>query len=320
MPGRATHGGLALLVAWGLCGCERPPPADSGAPDRASAATPARPLDGGTTRPATADPTGRDLEAMDEGMRLALGEVRNRFRCNRVSGCPAHATLLGFGWSARPYLEQIFAAAPARVPWRARLVRIVAELGDPDGAPFLRRALRDHSDEVRAYAIFGLLRLPTGTVDADEQAEMARFAHADGPFTTATSRLTARFMLHQRGEAAMGDAFVRELAIRARQAMAATSTSWGLHLCALPGAPDCTGVLPAAARHPAFITRRAAVELIERGPTRDHVPALLALLADPVPSLGRRAQAQLAQVAGRSDLNSPDQWTRWWQEQGLAPR
>jgi HEAT repeat protein len=235
---------------------------------------------------------GPDPGAVDEALRAALIDVRDRFKCNRISGCKSHDVLVGFGWRARPFLQQVLEAAPPRAPWRPRLVRILAELGDPVAAPTFRQALRDRTDEVRGYAIYGLHRLG----DRSEHEEIIRFARRAGPFASACARLSARWILFADGERDFGPLFVEELRIRASQSLASVPVAWGLHLCGLAGSPDCEPVLALASRHPTFVVRRAALDLLERSPKPEHLPILQGLLADPIPSLGRRARVLMGKL------------------------
>lgn len=255
--------------------------------------------------------TGVDPEAVEEPLRQALREVRDRFKCNRISGCQAATVLLGYGWKARPFLAQLFASAQSRAPWRPRALCLLAELSDPAAAPQLVEALRDHNDEVRACAIWGLWRVD----DRSEEAEIRRFAGLPGDAFTATARLSARWVQHRRGEAGFGALFVQELSIRAGQSLAATPVTWGLRLCGEAGSPDCTSVLERASRHPTFVVRRAVLDLIEARPGRQHVPVLLGLLADPIPSIARRSRKALVTLSGQPEVRGVAAWRRWWQGQ-----
>ncbi len=264
--------------------------------------------------PAPALAAGPDPEAVDEALRAALVDVRDRFKCNRISGCKAHDVLVGFGWRARPFLQQVIGAAPTRAPWRPRLVRILAELGDPVATPSFHNAMRDPTDEVRGYGIFGLHRVS----DQTKREEIMRFAQRPGTFASSCARLTARWTLYAGGEAEFGPLFLDELRIRASQSLASVPVAWGLHLCTLPSSPDCRPVLALASRHPTFVVRRAVIDLLEMTPKRQDVPILLGLLADPIPSLGRRSRNVLVRLSGQPGLRGLAAWQNWYESTGAT--
>ena len=257
-------------------------------------------------------PTGPDPEAVDEPMRLALEHVRDRFKCNRISGCPAAGVLLGYGWKATPFLTQLFTNAPPRTVWRPRIVCLLAEVGDPAAAPVLLEALRTGRDEERGCAIWGLWRVD----ERSEDEEIRRFARSPGGFSGAAARLAARWVYHQRDEDGFDDLFVEELAVRAGQSLASVPVSWGLRLCGMSGSPDCSAALAVASRHPTFVVRRAVLDLIEAKPGTAHVPLLLGLLADPIPSIARRARVALVRVSGQPQIRGVAAWRAWWRESG----
>ena len=297
------HPALLAALALGLClGCRQ----EGG---EASRATVDLPVD---VPPSS--PTGPDPEAVDEPMRVALLHVRDRFKCNRISGCPAAGVLLGYGWQATPFLTQLFTSAPPRTVWRPRIVCLLAELGDPAAAPALLQALRDGRDEERGCAIWGLWRVD----DRSEDEEIRRFALASGGFSGAAARLAARWVWHQRNEAGFNALFVQELTTRAGQSLASVPVSWGLRLCGMSGSPDCSPALGVASRHPTFVVRRAVLDLVEARPRKAHVPLLLGLLADPIPSIARRARAALVRLSGQPQIRGVAAWRIWWQESASA--
>jgi len=268
--------------------------------------------DAASLESAVAPAHGVDPDAVAEALRAALVDVRDRFKCNRISGCPPHEVLTGFGWRATPFLVQLFQAAPPRARWRPRVLRILAEVGDPDAAALLLQALRDRSDEVRGYAIYGLHRID----ERSQDAEIRRFASRTGPVVSSFARLSARWTLHARGEAGFGALFVDELRIRAGQSLASGPAAWGLHLCTLPEAPNCGEVIARAGRHPTFVVRRGALDVIEQAPGRQYVPILVGLLADPIPSLVRRARGVLVRLSARPELRSAEDWLQWFADTG----
>lgn len=291
--------GIRWLVLFALGACQNQPPP---------------PL--ATPKPAVAGPrslkeaTRRDPEAMDEGLRVALGAFRDRFACNDISGCPSEAILVGFGWSARPYLEQLFAHASRQASYRARSVHALADLRDPQAQPFFEHALGDADPEVRAYAIYGL-----GQIGARQDLGRLRQVGAEEASAwNAAPRLSALWVLRRWGDAQAEGQFIEELQRRAAQPMAGPALAWGLELCERPDGPVCDAVLPAAAGHANFTVRRAAIRAIAARPSPAMAPTLISAAADPVHSLAERAEDALRRLSGRDDLHGAAAWRRWCDE------
>ena len=254
-----------------------------------------------------AQATTREPDAMDEGLRLALHALRNRFACNDISGCPAEDQLVAYGWGARTFLEQVFDRAGSQASYRPRTVRIIADLRDPTAQPWLLRLVGDRDPEVKAYALYGL-----GLLDAMEHRALVK-AHAgeDNTVWLAPVRLTSLWVLHRWGDAEAGSRLVRLLAELAPQQMAGPALAWGVALCIKPGAPDCGAALPGIATHPSFTARRAAARAMAAMPRAGHAAALVALTADPVHSIAELADAALRTLAKRPDLEGPGAWRTW---------
>lgn len=252
---------------------------------------------------------GRDPEAQDEAVRQALHDLRDKFLCNGVSGCKAEPILVDAGWTIRPTLEQIFLQAPAQASWRARTVRIIARLRDPDALPFLLGQLDDREPEVQTYAVWGL-----GLLDARQvRARLTRIARDEATLWLAGPKLSALWVLHRWGEAWAGEAFVRYLRQLSQQQMAAVALTWGAELCADPRAPDCDGVLPAIARHPGFLARRQAVRTMAQQPARGQEAVLIDVAGDNVRSSAELAEDALRRLTGQP-LHGADAWRQWCAE------
>jgi HEAT repeat protein len=244
---------------------------------------------------------------MDEALRGLLDQFRDKFKCNGVSGCPSQDALLAFGWTARPYVEQVFASAPAQSTYRARSVWLLGQLADPMAQPVLRGALRDRDPEVRGYAAYGLARLG----DRAMLAELQDWTEGPVHPWTGPAQLTAWWALWQLGDKAALAQFTATVEQLASHPMAGPSLVWASHLCAETPPHTCDAVLPRIAQHPAFLPRRAALRAMARSPQASFAPVLVLLLRDPVQSVRDLAQATLVAISGRGDLQGLPAWENW---------
>lgn len=283
----------ALLLITSAC-AESPPPA---AVD-ASAVAPPRDLH--------REALGRDPDAMPEALRDALKNFRDRFACNSISGCPSERVLLDLGWTARPYLQQVFDKAPAQATYRARAVRLIAELRDPLARTFLRERLQDADPETRAYAIFGL-----GLID-DRELEhlLPTIARDDASAWMAPVRLSALWLAAKWGDPSAERAFRQQLAWLARQQMAVQGLVWGLTLCMRDDGPHCEAALPAIARHPNFLVRRQVAKAMAAAPKPAYALGLVGLTAETARSISEPAEQALMVLSGQ-DLHDAASWRRW---------
>ncbi len=281
---------IVLVSALGLCACRGAQPP----------ATAPQSADAGSV-------TGLDPAPVDEALLEALQSFRDRFACNAISGCPAEAVLIGFGWAARPHLEQMFQRAPKQATYRARAVRALAELRDPQALPFLRRVATDSDPEARGYAVLGI-----GLLGArEERANFEQLADSDRTVWSAAPRLSALWVLRRWGDPTAEARFLEELRLLTSQQMAGPALTWGLELCARPEGPSCDAVLPAAARHGNFTVRRAAIRAIAVHPTPALAPVLVMAAADPIHSLAEVAERALRELSGRQDLQGAGAWRDW---------
>ncbi len=249
---------------------------------------------------------GRDPDPQPEALRDALRQFRDRFACNSISGCPAEATLLNFGWTARPYVQQVFDKAPEQAQYRARAVRVVAELRDPLARTFLRDRLQDADPETRAYAIFGL-----GLLDDRELVHLLPSVGRDDPTAwMAPVRLSALWLALRWGDPTAQRAFLQQLALLANQQMAVQGLVWGLTLCMRDDGPHCQAVLPLIARHPNFLVRRAVAKAMALAPLPSYGAGLVALTTESARSISEPAE-QALRVLSRQDLHGPAEWRRW---------
>ncbi len=255
--------------------------------------------------------TMRDPEAPDEGLRDALRAFQDRFACNAISGCPAHAILVGFGWAARPLVEQAFTRAGLQAGYRARAVQIVAQLRDPGAEAFFVRQLDDRDPEVRAWALIGLRDL-----NARQHRERVREQAAADSLWLAPARLAALWTLHGWGEADKGRAFQQLLFDLGSQQMAATALVVGAWLCARPDTPDCGAALPVLARHPNFQVRRDALQVMARQPRRSYAAALVYLTNDQARSVRQTAMDALAVLSSGHTATDHAGWQAWLTAQG----
>ncbi len=257
--------------------------------------------------------TAADPEPPDEGLRDALRAMQDRFACNAISGCPAHQALVGFGWQARPLVEQAFARASLQAGYRARAVQVVAELRDPGAEPLFLRVLDDRDPEVRAWALIGL-----GDLQARQHSERVQEQAAADTLWLAPARLAALWTLHRWGQADKGLQFQQLLGELATQQMAATALVVGAWLCARNDTPDCGAALPLLARHPNFQVRRDALHVMARQPRRSYAAALVYLTNDQARSVRQTAMDALTVLSRGHTATDHAGWQAWLSEQATA--
>ena len=259
-------------------------------------------------------PASTGEEVLDEGLRLALTELRDRFKCNGISGCLAERKIHDFGWKARPFVERLVARSRTKDRWRARSVRIIAELEDPAAAPFLLAQTADQDDAGAAYALYGL-----ALIDGPAYLDQARQATAlPNNLLYGMRRLSGHWLLHRHGKAADRVRFAEAMKPLAQQVLASSALRWGLYLCMRPETADCSSIYHQTARHPAFVVRRQTVRAIAVQPVRSHAPALMELINDPVPSLARKSRHLLHQIAPNSTARTFREWQNWWRHSSPA--
>jgi hypothetical protein len=255
----------------------------------------------------------RDPEPTDEALRDLLSELKDRFRCNAISGCSVHQRIVQYGWAARPYLETLFSKAGWQAAYRARTAQIVAELADPLAEPFLVRLLEDRDPEARAHAAVGLARL--GAVQHRQRLEELR--HAD-QLWQAPARLGALFALWRLGDSTAGSEFSAALAALAPLHSAGPALTLGADLCRQPDAPDCSAALPLIAHHPGFQPRRAALHAMTSRLRPSFAPALVYLLGDQARSIRDEAEGALVALTGDHQRSGRQAWQEWCSAGGCA--
>lgn len=244
-------------------------------------------------------PTAADPTATDMGLLRALWELRQRTRCNDVSGCPAEEVVRGYGPAAIEELTTLVRMAGPRTPWLPRVVRLLGEVGDARTLAVLEEMAELEEDAVRASALFALTQ--RGVVRRERLlTELSTRTAA----ATSRSRLTAAWALGRDGDANAQARFVGVLQELAEQIVAADSLRWGYWLCGVAQPPSCTAALEAGARHPGYLVRREVLRLAERRPTRAMAPALRLLMADPMVPLRRDATATV-RAAAAADPDGP---------------
>ena len=260
-------------------------------------------------------PKATDLDpyAMDEALRQALVDLRNKFRCNSISGCKAHAVLVNFGERARPALQHMFPTAPFQAQYRSRIIRIIAEIQSPGARTFLRSVLKDSSDKARAYAVYGLALLN----DRRDQELMHNYANAPGIIASAMTRVAAAWGLGYLGDPAYAKRFVGLVHEAADHQLGGATLRWALELCRVPRSPSCRGTLELAARHPSYVVRREVLRAVDT--SRASARALLILVADPNGNLARRAETALRRISGRGDIRGVAAWRKWL-DSSAAPK
>ncbi|MBI5610366.1 MAG: hypothetical protein HY902_15925, partial [Deltaproteobacteria bacterium] len=195
-------------------------------------------------------------------------------------------------------------------------VAIVADLGDPLAQPFLQHLLDDRDPEVRAYAVLGL-----GRIDAREQrARIRELADTSESLWSAPVKIAALFVLAGWGEPGCAQEFTATLGELAGKQMATTALMIGAQLCAQLAAPDCTPVLPAMARHPAFQARRDALRTMQRMLKPEFARSLVRLTGDPAQSIRREAENALMGISGRTDLKGHGAWHQWCESGGCKDK
>lgn len=307
MPRLAPFAAVAWMLAALASGCrgEPAPTADASTVAPTAAAAPAP------------DPRqqalARDPEASDEALRDLLSELKDRFRCNAISGCPVHPRIVQYGWAARPALEALFTKAGWQASYRARSVQLVAELADPLAEPFLLRLLEDRDPEVRGHAAIGLARLGA----AQHRRRIQELSFAD-QLWQAPARIGALYALWRLGDAAAGDAFAQALVDLAPLHAAGPALTLGAELCRLQPAPDCAAALPLIARHPGFQPRRAALLAMTARLRPGYAPALVYLLGDQARSIRDEAEGALVALTGESQRSGREAWQAWCRDGGCA--
>lgn len=297
-----------LWIAAIATACARPaqPPASTPVGRDAVHAIPSAAADGAS---------GYDPDAADESLRDLLLALQDRFRCNGVSGCPAHAQLVAMGWGARLPLEQVFLQAPQQAPWRVRTVAILAALGDPQGEALFVRLLDDRDPEVRGHAINGL-----GRIGATALRQRIWEQSAAEGLWLAPARMAALHVLARWGDPAASQAFSRDLAQLAVQPMATAALVLAGGLCRDVPTPtiDCTAGLVAMARHPVFHVRKAAVTAMAAAPRPAMAAALVYLSGDQARSIRDEAESTLVRISGESNRHGHAAWQGWCDGGGCA--
>ena len=308
---RASHrsGLVALLLVTSVTACSQRP----GASKRDGVAGSVLPAPKSSTKaalPSAKQPetaTGLDPTAMDEGLMQALGDLRNKFRCNSISGCPAHQVLVDFRRHAVRPLKELFPRAPAKAAYRARIVRILAEIELPELRSWLRARITDDSDKARGYAVYGLALLG----DPRDQPMLKQFAEAPGIIASAMTRTAAAwglaFQHHPRGQ----ERFIALLREAASHQLGGATLRWGLELCQRPNAPTCAPIFTLAAGHPSYVVRREVLRTIHAPWAREELQALVVLVSDPNPNLARKANRALINANGGQAMANPEAWRRW---------
>lgn len=297
---------IGLLCALGL-GCQPAPPTPGPSVSSQAPLVALAPVD--VRRQALQ----RDPEPTDEALRDLIAELKDRFRCNAISGCPVHLRLVAYGWAVRTPLEGLFAKAGWQSPYRARAVQIIADLGDPAAEPFLAHTLDDRDPEVRAHGALGLARL--GAVAHRQRLQELR--HAEQPWQ-APAKIGALFALWQLGDAQAAVEFSASLQALAPLHMAGSALTLGAELCGRNPAPDCSAALPAIARHPGFQARRAALHAMTARLRPSYAPALVYLLSDQARSIRDEAEAALVALTGDQTRSGLEAWQAWCQSGGCA--
>ncbi|MCO4762491.1 MAG: hypothetical protein KC502_13350 [Myxococcales bacterium] len=295
----------ALLLSLAVVACQRAPaeaPEPASQPASRSAVSP----------PAQVTATDLDPSAMDEALRQALVDLRSRFRCNSISGCKAHGVLVSFGERARLPVQRLFNVAPRQASWRARSVRIVAEMQRPAARPFLREVLKDNSDRARAYAVYGLALLN----DRRDLALMTNYANAPGIIASAMTRVAAAWALGYWGDRSYTERFVALVHEAAAHQLGGATLRWSLELCRVPNGPSCSGALEMAAGHPSYVVRREVLRSVGRDAVS--IRALVTLAGDPNANLARRAEKALRRVSGRHNIVGAQAWRTWCQAGACA--
>ncbi len=252
----------------------------------------------------------RDPQAVDDGLRGALTDFRDKFKCNNISGCKPEEVLLGFGWQALPQLQMMFAQAPSQAPYRSRIIKVIAEMRAPMTLGTLAKGLQDRDADVRGYAAYGLALLEAQAF----RPILMRTGQDPVPVWQAPARVGALWGAGRLGDSASALGFVAYLKALAQENMAGPALAWGVELCMRPESPDCREVLPTIARHASFTARRQAARAMAARPLIAYAPALIELTADPVHSIARVAQAALVQLAG-VDLPDAAAWRVWCAQQ-----
>jgi len=249
-------------------------------------------------------PLPEDEDAL--ALRLAMDELRDRFKCNDVSGCPVRDRILAWGPRSRTALEDVFRLSAPQAPYRLRVVEILADLGDTGAELFLLERTKDKDDFIRAHALRGIANL-------ELRAHLDRVRvtlHQTSPQNMPATHAAAAFAMAKLGDRTGLGSLIETV----KPASQAATNPWALRF-ALDRCRDlreraCIPGFLAAADNPDYFARRAAMAGLRLFPDKSYVPKLIVCLRDPVVSLRRDAEDLLVSLTGTRQPNE-EAWTAW---------
>lgn len=312
--GRARLGALAVAA---LAACSAPTePAATTAPTVAA---------GGDATPPSAPDTAAPA-APDPALQAIIADLKDRQKCNRVTGCPPLSALLSRGPAVLdPIVAELRAAPKADGYWAVALTDALGQLGDARAAEPLRQLARDPRWEVKMVALRGLGRL-ADRLDADTTAALVTELGAIVARPEARAEPSwagsLRFVLARldRAHEAEHRAALVALVPTDEAAMKAMAAPFLDTLVVLVGELRATQALPGVRLAATSDNRFVALHALEvLGTLQDTggVPFALTRLEDGNPTIRRAANGALQRITG-SGFETPAQWRKWATDHGLA--
>jgi len=257
----------------------------------------------------------------------ALQALADRQACNRVTGCPGLVALFRFG----PDLIAPAADAMARPNrgdghWTIVLPELLGQLGDPRASDPLVRLLSDRRWEVKIAAAIGLAHLGE-LAGPRAKAELERLAALPANDPTAGGDLGLRAALElalmrlDPPAARSHRQALARLVPQTHAAVGATPAPILDVLVSLVGHARLSEALPgvreALGTGNRFVVA-TALDVVSRLQDTGAIPAVLALLDGPNPTLRRSARAALTGITGAT-FDEASQWRDWARRAGLWP-
>jgi hypothetical protein len=309
---------VTCLVLSGLAACSSrsssSPSADDDVPLATAGDAVATPVDVGAP------------PADDAAVNAIIVELKDRQKCNRVTGCAPMNALLARGPAARGPVEATLRAAPkADAYWTVALTDALGQLGDPVAVGYLRELTRDARWEVKVMAVRSLGRLAP-TLDADTRAalvqELGAMLTPLAPGADPSWAGALRFALSRLDKAREAEhrAALVALVPADESAMRQMGAPFLDVLVQLAAELRLTQALPGlrwAATSPNRFVSVHALDALGAMQDTGGVPYALSRLDDINPTVRRTAMAALRSITG-AGFDTAAGWRAWAANHGLA--
>lgn len=262
----------------------------------------------------------------DAAVNAIIVELKDRQKCNRVTGCAPMNALMAHGPAARAPVEAALRAAPkADGYWAVALTDALGQLGDPAAVGYLRELTRDVRWEVKVMALRSLGRLAP-KLDAETRAALVQelgamltpLAPAADPSWVGSLRF-ALARLDQAREAEHRAALVALVPAdeAAMQQMGAPFLDVLVQLAAELRLTQALPGLRWAATSPNRFVSVHALDALGAMQDTGGVPYALTRLDDANPTVRRTAMAALRSITG-AGFDTAEAWRAWAAKHGLA--